>query len=63
VAVNLFDDAPRYPEASLREALALPGDVPLLTCDARRDETVVPVLVALVEHALTRCAADAPYVS
>jgi len=54
VAVNQFDDAPQYTEAALREALTLPADVPLVLCDAREDQTVVPVLVALVQHALDR---------
>lgn len=58
VAVNQFDGAPRYTEAALREALTLPSDVPLVLCDAREDETVVPVLVTLVEHALERCLAS-----
>ena len=57
VAVNQFDGAPRYTEAALREALTLPSGVPLVLCDAREDETVVPVLVTLVEHALERCLA------
>jgi signal recognition particle receptor subunit beta len=55
VAVNQFDGAGCYPEASLREALALPADVPLLQCDARRATSVIPVLISLVEHALSRC--------
>ncbi|HEX5945396.1 MAG TPA: ATP/GTP-binding protein [Acidimicrobiales bacterium] len=54
VAVNQFDDAARHPESVLREALALGADVPLVTCDARRGDTVIQVLVRLVEHALTR---------
>jgi signal recognition particle receptor subunit beta len=56
-AVNQFDDAPRHREDALREALALGPDVPLVLCDARRDDSVVPVLVALVEHALERAMA------
>jgi uncharacterized protein len=56
-AVNLFDDAPRHPEESLREALALAPDVPLVLCDARRGDSVVPVLITLVEHALERAMA------
>jgi signal recognition particle receptor subunit beta len=59
VAVNLFDDATRHTEATLREALALPPDVPLLMCDARSDDSVIPVLVTLVEHALSRALAGA----
>jgi uncharacterized protein len=57
VAVNLFDTAPRYAEETLREALALGSDVPLILCDARQDGSVVPVLVRLVEHALSRALA------
>ena len=55
VAVNQFDDAPLYSEAALREALTLSADIPLVLCDAREDDTVVPVLVTLVQHALDRC--------
>jgi signal recognition particle receptor subunit beta len=57
VAVNLFDGAPRYSADSLREALALGPDVPLVLCDARMDGSVVPVLICLVEHALSRALA------
>jgi len=57
VAVNVFESTtPPRPE-SLREALALAPDVPLVTCDARDSSTVLPVLVTLVEHALARAVA------
>src|SRR5829696_6222609 len=59
VAVNAFADAPMFPEMSLREALALSPDIPLVACDARNGNTVIPVLVTLVEHALTRAMAEA----
>ena len=59
VAVNLFDGAARHPEPVLREALALPADVPLVTCDARRGDSVIQVLITLVEHALERAHARA----
>jgi signal recognition particle receptor subunit beta len=59
VAVNVFDGAPRHSEARLRSALALAPDVPLVTCDARRGETVIAVLISLVEHALARAHARA----
>jgi signal recognition particle receptor subunit beta len=59
VAVNVFDGARLYPEPSLREALALPADVPLVACDARQGRSVVPVLITLVEHAMTRAMAGA----
>ena len=58
-AVNLFDDAPRHTEEALREALALAPDVPLVMCDARRGDSVIPVLITLVEHALARAMAGA----
>jgi len=54
VVVNAFDDAPRFPEKALRDALALQPDVPVLTCDARDSASVIPVLVTLVEHAIRR---------
>ena len=59
VAVNLFDRMPPPPAESLREALALGPDVPLVTCDARQSSSVIPVLVTLVEHALARAVAGA----
>ena len=59
VAVNLFDDAPRHPLESVRDALALATDVPLVACDAREGRSVVPVMVTLVEHALVRSMAGA----
>jgi signal recognition particle receptor subunit beta len=58
-AVNQFDDAPRHTEDALREALALATDVPLVICDARQGESVIPVLITLVEHALARAMAGA----
>jgi signal recognition particle receptor subunit beta len=57
VAVNAFDTAPRYREESLREALSLHPDVPMVACDARYGNSVVPVLIKLVEHSLERALA------
>ncbi len=59
VAVNAFDGARQHAETRLRSALALAPDVPLVTCDARRGDTVIGVLISLVEHALTRAHARA----
>jgi signal recognition particle receptor subunit beta len=59
VAVNLFDNAPQYHSESLRDALALSHDVPLVLCDARRGGSVIPVLITLVEHSLARTLAGA----
>jgi signal recognition particle receptor subunit beta len=52
VAVNHFDGAPRYGEARVRVALDLDPGVPIVMCDARRRESVIQVLIAVVEHAL-----------
>ena len=54
VAVNCFDDARRYPTETMRAALNLTGDIPLLLCDARERASSRDVLVALVEHAVNR---------
>jgi signal recognition particle receptor subunit beta len=52
VAVNHFEGTQRYDESDVREALALPAHVPVLTCDARDRSAVIEVLVALVAQAL-----------
>jgi hypothetical protein len=52
VAVNCFDQAPRYAADEVREALAIPAEVPLVLCDARVRESVKQVLVGVVEHAI-----------
>src|SRR5579875_240200 len=57
VAVNCFDDARRYPLPTMRAALNLTDDIPLLLCDARQRSSSRDVLVALVEHALARLSA------
>jgi uncharacterized protein len=54
VAVNCFDEARRYPITAMRAALNLTPDVPLVLCDARQRGSSRDVLVALVEHAVTR---------
>lgn len=54
VAVNCFDDARRYPLPTMRAALNLTPDVPLMVCDARERTSSRDVLVALVEHAVSR---------
>ncbi len=54
VAVNCFDDARSYPIQTMRSALNLTPDVPLLLCDARERASSRDVLVALVEHAVSR---------
>ncbi len=54
VAVNEFDDAPRYPLEEIRQALAVPAHVPILSVDARVRESAKAALVAITEYALTR---------
>jgi signal recognition particle receptor subunit beta len=54
VAVNCFDDARTYPIQTMRSALNLTPDVPLLLCDARERSSSRDVLVALIEHAVAR---------
>ncbi len=49
VAVNCFDDAPRYDMAEIRLALDLDEDVPLVLCDAREQASVKAALIRLVE--------------
>jgi signal recognition particle receptor subunit beta len=52
VVVNLFDDAPRYPEEDLRDALSISPRTPMAECDARVRESAVEALATLVRHAL-----------
>ncbi|HEY3883344.1 MAG TPA: ATP/GTP-binding protein [Trebonia sp.] len=49
VAINCFDDAPRYDLAELRLALDLDDGVPIVLCDARDRVSVRETLIALVE--------------
>jgi len=49
VAVNCFDDAPRYDLAEIRLALDLDDDVPLVLCDARDQSSVKETLIRLIE--------------
>lgn len=53
VAVNCFDGADRHPVATVRDALDLDPEVPVLLCDARERESVKDVLVGVVEHAMS----------
>jgi signal recognition particle receptor subunit beta len=50
VAVNLFDQAERHDPEEIRDALTLPGDVPLVLCDARSRDSAKEVLITLVEY-------------
>ncbi|WP_081238974.1 GTP-binding protein [Streptomyces viridosporus] len=51
VAVNRFeDDTSRHSLDEIRQALALPGHVPLIDCDARLRRSGKNVLITLVDH-------------
>jgi uncharacterized protein len=54
VAINHFPDTPDLPVSSVRDALAVPPDTPLVRMDARNPRSSLDTLVTLVEHALTR---------
>jgi signal recognition particle receptor subunit beta len=52
VAINRFDDAPRHPVAAVREALALPERIPVISVDARDRHSAKAALIAVTEYAL-----------
>ncbi len=60
IAVNCFDDAPRFQPEDIRIALSLGPEVPIVLCDARQRESVKQVLVSLVKYVM---AATGPTVS
>ncbi|MGV0834281.1 GTP-binding protein [Mycolicibacterium thermoresistibile] len=54
VAINEFDDAPRYPTAAIRKALALRDHIPVISVDARDRQSAKGALIAVTEYALDR---------
>ncbi|MFD7868045.1 ATP/GTP-binding protein [Streptomyces sp. NPDC057682] len=54
VAVNCFEGAERFAAGTVRAALDLDPQVPVLMCDARDRPSVRDVLVAVVEHAVAQ---------
>ena len=56
VGVNRFPGADDYDAETVRDALALPSDCPLVWLDARDPVSSQRTLVTLVEHALARTA-------
>ncbi|WP_156721408.1 GTP-binding protein [Streptomyces apocyni] len=56
VGVNCFEGAARYPVETVRQALDLDDEVPVILTDARERESVKEVLINVVEHAMTRAA-------
>ncbi|MFC4034940.1 ATP/GTP-binding protein [Streptomyces polygonati] len=53
VAVNCFEGARTYPTETVRAALSLGPQVPVLLCDARVRESAKEILIHAVEHVLT----------
>ncbi len=58
VAINCFDNAPRYDPEEVRVALDLDPGVPLVLCDAREVRSVKRVLITLVEAIAARRSAE-----
>ena len=54
VALNQFDGAGEYGPEEIREALAVPAHVPVITVDARERESAKHALVRITEFALTQ---------
>lgn len=50
VGVNCFDGARRFSLETVRQALDLDSEVPMVLCDARNRQSAKLVLIALVEH-------------
>ncbi len=57
VAVNLFHGEQQHQLEDVREALAVPADVPMITTDARDRGRTKLALLELVQHALLRASA------
>jgi signal recognition particle receptor subunit beta len=52
VALNQFNGILAHEVQDVREALAIPPHVPIVTCDARDRESTKETLIGLVEHAM-----------
>jgi len=53
VAINCFDGVQYHDPNDVREALAIPHEIPVLSCDARTRDSTKNILIALVEHVLS----------
>ncbi|MCI0384159.1 ATP/GTP-binding protein [Streptomyces sp. CNQ085] len=54
VGVNQFDGSPSYAVGEIREALNLPDDVPVVSCDVRDQASSANTLITFVEYLLSR---------
>ena len=57
IGLNCFDGVLQHRVEDVRDALAIDSSVPIIPCDARRRESTVRTLIALVEHAMRRSVA------
>jgi uncharacterized protein len=60
IAVNCFDDAPRFDPEDIRIALTLKPEVPIVLCDARNRDSVKRVLVSLVQYVMNSTSQATP---
>jgi signal recognition particle receptor subunit beta len=58
VGVNCFDGARRHDPETIRAALDLEPNVPIVLCDARQRSSGKDVLIALVEHTIRLLSTD-----
>ena len=54
IAINEFDDAPRYPLEEVRRALMLADGIPVITVDARVRQSAKEALIAITAYALEK---------
>ncbi|HEX4724840.1 MAG TPA: ATP/GTP-binding protein [Pseudonocardiaceae bacterium] len=54
IGMNCFEGVPQYPVEDVREAMAIPADVPIVKCDARKRESTKQALITMVQHAMQR---------
>lgn len=57
VAHNTFNGTASHTLDDLREALAVPPDVPMIECDARERDSTKVALLELVQHAIVKATA------
>jgi signal recognition particle receptor subunit beta len=60
IAVNEFENAPTYVAEDLREALAVPPSVPVISVDARQRDSAKNALIAITSYALDRLPTTVP---
>ncbi|GGK30835.1 ATP-binding protein [Pilimelia terevasa] len=53
IAINCFDGMQHHDPRDVRDALAVPSEVPVVACDARNRESTKQTLISLVEYVLS----------